>query len=95
MQEFKIRVNEEQSRIVQEKLFEMGYTWSDGETDVIHEKENFLCFWKASWETKPSLAYHTSEENFEIKDKRPEITFEEFINLTNNETTQCTASKAV
>jgi len=44
IKEFKMRVNPEQSRKVQEVLFKNGYSWNAGQTEVINTESKFLYF---------------------------------------------------
>lgn len=43
MNEFRVNVTPEQSRIVQETLFKLGYKWYSGTTHVSHTSEPVLC----------------------------------------------------
>lgn len=43
MNEFRVNVTPEQSRIVQETLFKLGYKWYSGANEVKHTSESVLC----------------------------------------------------
>ena len=66
---FKMRVTPEQSRIVQQTLFNNGYKWRDGSTKVVLEQKTVLVL--------ENCIKWTDEESFEGKDL-PELTFQEF-----------------
>lgn len=72
IEDFKIQVNEEQSKIVQEVLFENGYKWRNGCNTVSSLTYNFIVFDKEDgglgWQTP--VEFSTSPP--------PEITFEQF-----------------
>ena len=44
IKEFKMRVNSEQSKKVQEVLFKNGYSWNVGQTEAINTESKFLYF---------------------------------------------------
>ena len=69
IQNFKMRVTPEQSRIVQQTLFNNGYKWKDSSTKVVLEQKTVLCLeYCIKW---------TDEERFE-GNYLPELTFQEF-----------------
>ena len=69
IQNFKMRVTPEQSRIVQQTLFNNGYKWKDSSTKVVLEQKTVLCL--------ENCIRWTNEELFEGKNL-PELTFQEF-----------------
>lgn len=69
IQNFKMRVTPEQSRIVQQTLFNNGYKWQDGSTKVVLEQKTVLVL--------ENCIKWTDEESFGGKDL-PELTFQEF-----------------
>lgn len=64
-----MRVTPEQSRIVQQTLFNNGYKWKDSSTKVVLEQKTVLCL--------ENCIRWTNEELFEGKNL-PELTFQEF-----------------
>ena len=64
-----MRVTPEQSRIVQQTLFNNGYKWKDSSTKVVLEQKTVLCL--------ENCIKWTDEERFEGK-YLPELTFQEF-----------------
>lgn len=61
----KVRVNStEQSRKVQEKMFELGFSWS-GKKSSQYLNERYLIFYNDM-----TICYCSSEENFNQEDKR-------------------------
>ncbi len=64
-----MRVTPEQSRIVQQTLFNNGYKWKDSSTKVVLEQKTVLCL--------ENCIMWTNEELFEGKNL-PELTFQEF-----------------
>lgn len=69
IQNFKMKVTPEQSRIVQQTLFNNRYKWQDGSTKVVLEQKTVLVL--------ENCIKWTNEESFEGKDL-PELTFQEF-----------------
>ena len=67
IQNFKMRVTPEQSRIVQQTLFNNGYKWKDSSTKVALEQKTVLCL--------ENCIKWTDEERFEGK-YLPELTFQ-------------------
>lgn len=75
MKPFKIKVTPEQSRFIQETLFEKGFSWKEGNTTTSNTNwpalkfnENYLTGWSTLASSYP-------------QDPTPEITFHEFIQL--------------
>lgn len=77
MRNFKIKVNPEQSDVIQKLLFLTGYTWKNGSKKVCLTNQEFLFF--SDWSDVKEITFTHSEEYF-YNDKLPEITFDEFIN---------------
>ena len=70
---FKMRVNPEESAEVQKVLFANGYTWADGDTQVLFTEEPFLDF------IYGVLTFNTDNIEFELRKHIPELTYEEFM----------------
>ena len=70
---FKMRVNPEESAEVQKVLFANGYTWADGDTQVLFTEEPFLDF------IYGELTFNTDNIEFELRKHIPELTYEEFM----------------
>ena len=76
---FKMKVTPEQSRIVQEILFENGYSWYSGGTTVRNMDEEVLYFYGRTddpYKDKPGLTWALSIEG---DPDIPILTYEEFI----------------
>lgn len=72
IEDFKIQVTEEQSKIVQEVLFKNGYKWRNGWETVGGLTHNFIVFDKDDG----GLGWQTKDGFFALP--TPEITFEQF-----------------
>jgi len=79
IEEFKIRVTPEQSAIVQNVLFNNGYSWVTGcQNIVIHTNKKYLCL-EDGYDALPrELCYYNKRKTFEI-DTLEELSFEEFL----------------
>lgn len=76
---FKIKVNPEQSRIVQKVVFKNGYTWQSGHQDISKTSECYLFF-------DNTLAYDDNSLDFFNDAEEPELTFKQFIEMYSDET---------
>lgn len=74
IQPFKMKVTPEQSRIVQETIFENGGSWDDGDKNVHSVYGRFFTF------KNKELTYWFDHIIYDI-DVSPELTFNEFKNL--------------
>ena len=72
IEDFKIKVSEEQSRIVQEVLFKNGYKWCDDTTEVCCLDKPYLIL-----DLKGDGGLRWADNNF-VEEDFPELTFEEF-----------------
>ena len=77
MRNFKIKVNPEQSDVIQKLLFLAGYTWSSNDTNVQFIEIPFLLFHYYMGEQKLFLSRGRFTYEISYYD---EITFDEFIN---------------
>lgn len=78
MNDFRVNVTPEQSKIVQETLFKLGYKWYSGITDVSHTSEPVLCISPidkditySSYSIDSNMTYEKFKEEF-VKFKLPE-----------------------
>ena len=75
---FKIKVTPEQSRIVQNTLFDNDYYWSGYNHSYIqHTDKKYLSF-DIGYDFPKALCYISNKKAFEL-DQVKEITFEEFL----------------
>jgi hypothetical protein len=73
MKDFRIKVTPEESELVQKLIFLCGYSWCDGDSDVMLTEETLLDF------EDNSLSYDDEICNDTF------ITFEEFLNIVEEE----------
>lgn len=90
MNKFKIKVNNEESRIIQATLFNLGYTWVDGDIAIL-DNINYLIFTVVN-DRYYSLFYVTDKKRFDAEDL-PEITIDEFREMFGSDVVQMPLSR--
>lgn len=84
LEPFKISVTAENTGMVQERLFELGYSWADGSRFVKNEFMPVLLFCKEYFLKEKLVIYAMMELGEETETR--EITTEQFLIETNQET---------